>query len=71
MNNPRQQIDKRIEELRKEAKEILEKNGIDFALRSCWNCNGAHKHLKEVDYIINCFECGKWFYKGVDISEND
>ena len=34
------------------------------ALRSCWNCNSAHKYLKKVDYLIYCFECGKVYFKG-------
>ena len=33
-------------------------------LRSCWNCNSAHKHLKNADYIIYCIWCGKMYYKG-------
>ena len=33
-------------------------------MRSCWNCNPAHKYLKKADYIIWCFECGKLYFKG-------
>lgn len=36
----------------------------EFAIRSCWKCNSAHKHLKKVDYLILCFECGNMYYKG-------
>lgn len=41
------------------------------ALRSCWNCNSAHKHLKKADYIIYCFICGKIYYKGKKLVIND
>lgn len=33
-------------------------------MRSCWKCNPAHKHLKKADYIIWCFECGNFYFKG-------
>lgn len=59
----------KIEKTRKEATEILKKDKTSFAWRSCWNCNGAHEHLKECDYVINCFNCGHWYYKGIDITE--
>ena len=36
-------------------------------MRSCWNCNPAHRHLKKVDYILWCFECGKLYYKGKEL----
>jgi hypothetical protein len=36
----------------------------DFALRSCWNCNPSHEHLKRVAYVIRCFECWLLYYKG-------
>lgn len=61
-----------VEQARVEAEEYLTKfehpaDGI--AMRSCWNCNPAHKHLKETDAVISCFICGGFFYKGVDITE--
>jgi len=59
----------KIKTLRKEAKKILKKDKANFVWRSCWNCNSAHGHLKDRDYIINCFNCGHWFYKGIDITE--
>lgn len=31
-------------------------DGQDFAMRTCWNCNGGHEHLKES--MILCFACG-------------
>ena len=43
------------------------------ALRSCWKCNSAHKHLKKADYIIWCFQCGRLYYKGkpLVVTENE
>jgi hypothetical protein len=34
------------------------------AIRSCWECNGAHEHLRDADYLIWCFGCGKFWFKG-------
>lgn len=59
----------RIEQLRKEAKPLRDKG--KYAFRSCWNCNGAHEHLKNAEGLINCFVCGHWFYKGEDLTEDD
>lgn len=47
-----------IDKLRQEA------DGMVPAFRSCWNCNPCHENLKEVDYLILCFECNRYFYKG-------
>lgn len=60
---------KEVDKICKEALDILKKDRANFAWRSCWKCNGAHEHLREADYIINCFECGHWYYKGIDITE--
>ncbi len=60
-----------LKETREEARKILEKDRTNFAWRSCWNCNSGHEHLKEAGYIINCLECGHWYYKGIDISEKE
>lgn len=56
-----------LEQLRQEAKEKMQ-NVDNMAMRSCWNCNPAHEHLKEAEYVISCFGCGHWFYKGTDIT---
>lgn len=45
---------------------ILKGNKIIFekhepVMRSCWKCNGAHKHLKKVNSLHVCFECGKYW----------
>lgn len=33
--------------------------GIEPCLRSCWECNPAHKHLRESPYLHLCYRCGK------------
>ena len=31
--------------------------------RSCWHCNGAHEHLKDVAYLHYCVWCGRsWIF---------
>jgi len=42
---------------------ILLKN-TEFAMRSCWECNPAHNHLKKVGGLFTCFECGRWYMNG-------
>ena len=43
-------------------------NKIEFekqepAFRSCWECNAAHEHLKQVNTLHLCFSCGKrWVF---------
>jgi hypothetical protein len=48
------------------AQRILnEAEGKEIALRSCWYCNSAHKHLSRVDYPFNClWGCGNWYIGG-------
>jgi hypothetical protein len=58
-----------IDVLRIEARELVNQDMDNLAMRSCWDCNPAHEHLKEVDYVITCFDCGRFFYKGIDITE--
>ena len=32
-------------------------------LRSCPECNPAHKHLMDTDYFHTCFQCGRsWIF---------
>lgn len=56
-----------IKKLRTEALSLMKQE--KFTMRSCWNCNPAHEHLKEYSIPIICFECGHWFFKGIDITE--
>ena len=34
------------------------------ALRSCWECNPSHEHLKKVDSLFCCFVCGRLWTHG-------
>lgn len=67
---PKKKPSERIEELRKEASDLIKKNINNIAFRSCWKCNAAHEHLKKSEYVIDCFQCGHFYYKGVDITED-
>ena len=44
------------------AKELGKKK--EFSMRSCWECNPAHEHLKNVGGLFTCFECGRWYMNG-------
>ena len=33
-------------------------------LRSCWECNEAHQHLKDVSSLHYCFWCGRYWIFG-------
>ena len=57
-----------VEEAREKAKKHMLVNGIE--MRSCWNCNPAHEHLKKHALIV-CYSCGRYFYKGIDITVYD
>lgn len=39
----------------------------DAAMRSCWQCNPAHEHLKEVKGLFVCLECDRYYEEGVFI----
>jgi uncharacterized Zn finger protein len=60
-----------IEELRSEAKKLVQKDEERLVYRSCWECNGAHEHLKKYSHesLIYCFDCGKFWYKETDVTE--
>ena len=61
-----------LDVLREEALALLRKDNRSLIFRSCWNCNSAHERLKTVDNcVINCFECGHYYYKGVDITKEE
>ena len=42
-------------------------------LRSCWECNSAHEHLKSVNALHLCFACGRYwvFDRYMDSFKND
>jgi len=56
-----------VEEARVEAVKYGPEKAV---IRSCWHCNKAHDHLKYVA-LMNCFVCGHWYYKGLDITEEE
>jgi len=60
---------KEIEKLRKEVIAFNNEHPGEYAMRSCWNCNGAHEHLKDLDIPLMCFDCGHWYLRGVDLME--
>ena len=35
-----------------------------FSLRSCWECNPGHEHLKKRSGLFHCIECSRWFMNG-------
>ena len=41
------------------------------ALRSCWECNPAHEHLKKTDWLHLCFICGRYWILGKYMDEFD
>jgi hypothetical protein len=62
----------KVEKLRTEAKKLIKQSPDNIAMRSCWNCNGAHEHLKQAEYVIVCaIGCGHYYYKGEDITEDE
>ena len=37
---------------------------MEVKMMKCWNCEVMHRYLRDVDYIIYCMHCGKFYYKG-------
>lgn len=56
------------EEARAKAHQWMRDNNNALAFRSCWNCNSGHEHLRSAEYVIWCFECGRYFFGGVDVT---
>lgn len=40
-------------------------------MRSCWDCEPAHQHLRQADYVFFCAQCGHWFFQGQDITRKE
>jgi len=58
-----------VEEARKRAKRWTKAHPDESpVLRSCWNCNGSHEHLKDGKFTMLCIWCGHYYYNGVDIT---
>ena len=36
----------------------------EFTMRSCWECNSGHGHLKSQSGLFKCFGCNQWFING-------
>ena len=47
-----------------EEKAIQLKEKGEFMMRSCWECNPAHAHFKDVSDLFVCFHCGRWYMNG-------
>lgn len=52
----------------------LIKKGIRFennepAIRSCYECNLAHEHLRNTEFIHVCYDCGRYWIKGKYLNE--
>lgn len=39
-------------------------NANEVSMRTCWECNSAHKYLKEAKGLFFCFSCERWFMNG-------
>jgi tRNA(Ile2) C34 agmatinyltransferase TiaS len=53
--------------IREEGRKLLGSQMI----RSCWQCNPCHAHFLEYqrDQLLWCYDCGRFYYQGVDITE--
>ena len=57
---------------REEAVKAAEIAKAQVVMRSCWNCNGAHEHLKQATYVVWCVAgCGNYYYKGIQLNEEE
>jgi hypothetical protein len=59
-----------LEKARARADKLMRKAGQP-GIRSCWQCNGAHAHFLQGDWgdwVLTCFECGKWYCDKIDIT---
>jgi len=67
--------EKELGEARKKATALIKKSkGEVIGLRSCWKCNPAHTHFIEKgdwSWVLNCFDCGHYYYNNIDITIYD
>ena len=48
--------------------EVLLAGPGNVAVRSCWNCNESHEHMKGWDDVILwCFECDGRYHAGEEV----
>lgn len=48
----------------------LESEHNEPHMRSCWECNSAHEHLRASSYFHTCFACGKSWCLGWDFQQD-
>lgn len=48
----------------------LRKSG-NFAMRSCWECNPSHEHLKKIGGLFTCIDCGRYYMNGGYLSNDN
>ncbi len=64
-----------LETAREVARAKVKDDPANYSIRSCWNCNGAHKHfLKDTSdgFLFVCgMGCGRWYYNGIDITTDE
>lgn len=54
---------------RRRAEAWLAVAGNAPAMRSCWECNLAHEHLKRADYVFVCAAgCRCFFFEGTNLT---
>ena len=51
---------------REKSKNKSDENNI---IRTCWNCNPAHEHLKTYKDKLYCLSCGNVYKQGDKIDE--
>lgn len=51
------------------AQELKDKH--DFSVRSCWQCNPAHEHLKKAIGLFTCYDCERWYMNGDYFNDNE
>jgi len=56
-----------VDQARAKAMKLVEAD--KWALRTCHECNPAHEHFTQWDdYVVNCFDCGRWWLGGIDVT---
>lgn len=60
----------KLDKTRNAATKLIKNDCV--SLRSCWLCNGCHDHFligKWENWVLRCFECGKFFFNKIDITD--
>jgi hypothetical protein len=59
-------------EARNKAFNLLKTDPLCMVWRSCWLCNSEHYYFLKMfkdKFIIECIQCGRHFYDGIDITD--